>query len=84
MLQQILKHWFTGKDNETYDVIRFLIFCVTLVFIALAIAAFIHTHTFDMQSFGIGSASIVGGGGAGLGFKSSTEPGGSLPLSMRE
>jgi hypothetical protein len=74
MIRKLLKDCLTGRDNETYDVVRVLILSGGLSFIFYAGVAVFKTGTFAMQDFGIGLGAILGGGGAGVGLKSKTEP----------
>lgn len=68
-----LKHLFTLKDNETYDIGRVLWMLSVLTFIGLSIYDVALGHAFDGIHFGAGSASVLAGGAGGLALKNKTE-----------
>ena len=71
---QFLKHLFTGKDNQTFDLGR-----VLWALGVIALIAFTGWHVwekceFDAMSYGTGLGALLGGGGAGIAIKKGTEP----------
>jgi hypothetical protein len=64
---------FTGKDNATYDIGRFLWFQGCQAFILFSGYALWKGGTFDPITWGGGLAALLGAGGAALGLKSHTE-----------
>jgi hypothetical protein len=69
-----LKSMLTGRDNLTYDVARVLLFMGGIVFLACTVIAVLKSAQFDMDKFGYGFGTLLGGGGVGIGIKSHTEP----------
>lgn len=65
----------TGKDNETYDVGRVLLLLGGIVFLSCTMIAVLKSLQFDMEKFGYGMGTLLGGGGIGIGAKGHTEPG---------
>lgn len=75
-MKDFLRHCFTGKDNQTFDVARILLAGGVLAFIGYAgFDLIVHHVKFDPMSYGTGLGGLLGGGCAGIGFKSKTEPG---------
>ncbi len=76
MMSKLLKQLFTGKDNETQDLVRWL---AALSFVvALGLDVYVvawKNQQYDMQQFGVGLAAIFAAVGAALKLKESTEPG---------
>lgn len=67
---KLLKDWFTGVDNEHYDMGRFLWFAATAAAIIYpGVAMFIMKQEFDVQEFCIGLAAILAAGGFGVAQK---------------
>ena len=66
---EILKHLFTGKDNETHDLVHYLAAIVILVGIVLQCYATIVQIAFSLQEYGIGSSSMLAGLGLSLKLK---------------
>jgi hypothetical protein len=64
---------FTGKDNTTYDIGRFLWFQGCQAFILFSGYALWKGGMFDPITWGGGLAALLGAGGAALGLKSQTE-----------
>jgi hypothetical protein len=64
---------FTGKDNSTYDIGRFLWFQGCQAFILFSGYALWKGGTFDPIVWGGGLAALLGAGGAALGLKATTE-----------
>ena len=87
-MNKFFKDMTTGKDNETHDIARVVMFCnaaalipVLLLGIGFYLYGYFETKPFDMQSFftavltytgGVGSLLISGAGA--IYFKRSTEP----------
>lgn len=70
----MLKHMFTGLDNETYDIGRMALAIGILVFCVNSIHVSWVTCLFDPQAFGIGFGSLCAGIGGLLKLKEGTEP----------
>ena len=75
-MKELLRHCFTGKDGQTFDLGRVLWAVAVLSFIVFAGIHVVHNHQFDPQAYGIGIGSALAGGGLGIGAKGKTEPGG--------
>ena len=71
---KMLRHTFTGVDNETIDIGRVLWALGTLVFFALSVHFVWKGGLFDPIAWGTGFCAILGGGGLGLKLKENTEP----------
>jgi hypothetical protein len=71
---RFLKHCFTGKDKETFDIARVLWALGILSFIAYAGWTVFHSRTFDPQAYGAGFGLIMASGGASVWAKAKTEP----------
>ena len=79
-----LKTALTGKDNESTDIIRLLLFCVAVVFIVVYIAGEvkflldynfpIERQTASMKDFATAFLLLFTGAGAAIFAKQSTEP----------
>ncbi len=74
-MKTLLRHMFTGKDNETIDIARVLLASGVVSFIAFAGWHVVGNHQFDPLAYGGGFGALLAGGGAGIGLKSKTEPG---------
>jgi hypothetical protein len=70
---KFFKDLFTGKDNATYDIGRFLWFQGCQAFILFSGYALWKGGAFDPITWGGGLAALLGAGGAALGLKSHTE-----------
>lgn len=73
-MNKILTQCLTGKDNETHDVIRWLVVVGVLAGIALQTYHTFTTGEFDLQQFGIGMGSLLSGAGVALKLKENSEP----------
>lgn len=74
ILLKIINDLFTGKDNQTFDIGRIMLFLAEVIFWYLAICKIHYTHDFNPVEFGTGQAAILTGFGALLAFKAPTEP----------
>lgn len=70
-MKNFIKQCFTGKDNETGDVHRVLIFIGSIVFF---ICSMWNINTFNPISFATAFGLILAGGAGALRLKQSTEP----------
>jgi hypothetical protein len=65
----------TGKDNETYDITRFLLL---IGFVSLILFAgwdvFASGHLFDPIGYSMGLTGLLFGGSSGIAVKARTEP----------
>jgi hypothetical protein len=69
MCAEFIKNLFTGKDNNTYDISRVILFIGVIslvIFTAIRVCA---TKEFDPMGFGTGMGGLLGGGGLGIGAK---------------
>ena len=64
----------TGKDNQTYEISRVLLFIGFLSFIAFAAYDVLSTHRFDPINFSAGLTGLLFGGAGGIAVKANTEP----------
>lgn len=71
--KKFLKDCLTGKDNETFELIRVVTVGSLMVFWSLSTIDVIYTHDFEYQQFGIGNASILAAAGLGIKFKRKTD-----------
>jgi hypothetical protein len=71
---ELLKHSFTGKDNQTFDIGRILWALGCLSFLGCAFYALYRGQTWDAVAFGTGFGALLAGGGAAIGLKKATEP----------
>jgi hypothetical protein len=69
-----LRKLFTGRDNQTWDLGRFLWAGFSTSLIVLQAHAVIHSQAFDPIAFSTGAGAILAAGAAGLGMKAHTEP----------
>lgn len=66
---------FTGKDNETQDIARWLAAAAFLVALGLQIYDVVGLkHQFDLQQFGTGIGFLFTGFGAAVKLKENSEP----------
>lgn len=74
-MKTILRHIFTGKDGQTYDLGRILIAIVIMFYIGMEVMDIVLTHTFECEDWAKGAAFLLFGGGSLLFLKKDTEPG---------
>lgn len=72
MFFKILKFWFTGKDNESYEIMRALTALSIVVMLAYIGWHLIVNKTFDPLSTMTGLGALLFGGGAGSAIKDGT------------
>ncbi len=77
----ILRHILTGKDNETYDIVRVGMFVAFLIVCAENLWGMAAAKTVDLdkvgellKSFSVSVANILGWGSVGCAAKARTEP----------
>lgn len=73
-MKNVIKHWFTGPDNQTWDVGRVLWAAVVIEFMALAAYALYKGQAFDAVAYGTGAGLVLAGGGVAIGMKANSEP----------
>lgn len=72
MFLRILKYWFTGKDNESYEIMRALTaLCVIVMLIYIGVHLVVN-KTFDPLASATGLGALLFGGGAGSAIKDGT------------
>lgn len=76
MFRDIMRHLFTGADNQTHDVGRYLWVAGCIAFLVYSGFHAIKNGQFDYVQFGTGYGALLAGGGGALAMKKSTEPGG--------
>jgi hypothetical protein len=59
-MYEVLKQLFTGKDNETHDMVAYLVFLSFLVGLTLTTWNFIRGVPFSFQDFGVGVGAMIG------------------------
>jgi hypothetical protein len=70
-----LNQLFTGKDNVTHDLVRWLAALVILVALFLTVYCVVFKSTeFNLESFGIGFGALFTTVGVALKLKETTEP----------
>lgn len=72
MFYRIMKFWFTGKDNESYEIMRALTALSVLVMLGSVVYHLVANKTFDPVSVGAGLGALLFGGGAGSAIKDGT------------
>ena len=74
-MKVMLKQLFTGADNQTQDIGRWLaaLSGVSGIFFQ-GYAIIVHQAAFSMQDFGVGTGALAVGVGAMLKLKQDTEP----------
>lgn len=70
----ILTQLFTGKDNQTHDLARWLSALIIVVALSLQCYHTLTTGEFDLQQFGTGSGALLAASGFTIRVKASTEP----------
>lgn len=72
---KVLKDLFTGKDNETQDLMKWLAALAFLIALVLTcFGVFFKNVTFDIVNYGIGISGLLVALAGGLHIKRSTEP----------
>ncbi len=69
-----IRHMFTGKDNQTWDLGRVSWATCIFAVIAAAAANWWHGNEIHLIDFGAALTGVVGGHGAALWAKRDTEP----------
>lgn len=72
MFLRILKFWFTGRDNESYEIMRALTALCVVVMLVYAGWHLIVNKTFDPLATATGLGALLFGGGAGSAIKDGT------------
>lgn len=72
MLGNILRHFFTGKDNESYEIMRALTALSVVVMLFYVGWHLIVNKTFDPLAAAGGLGALLFGGGAGSAIKDGT------------
>lgn len=84
MFGQILKFMFTGKDNESYELVRGLTaLCVVVMLIYIGLHLWFN-KTFDPLASATGLGALLAGGGLGSAFKDGTLTKPKAPLATVE
>lgn len=72
MFYKILRYWFTGKDNESYEIMRALTALSVIVMLIYIGWHLIVNKTFDPLAAAGGLGALLFGGGAGAAIKDGT------------
>lgn len=72
--ETIIKHLFTGKDNETVDIGRVSWAICLFAVIGFAITEIVKVEKFNLMEFAQSIAAVVGVHSAGIWAKRDTEP----------
>lgn len=72
MLANILKHWFTGKDNESYEIMRALTPLSVIAMLFYVGWHLIINKQFDPLASAGGIGALLFGAGAGTAIKDGT------------
>lgn len=72
MFMRVLKYWFTGKDNESYEIMRALTALSVVVMLAYIGWHLIVNKQFDPLASATGLGALLFGGGAGAAIKDGT------------
>ena len=72
MFFKVLKFWFTGKDNESYEIMRALTALAVVVMLIYIGWHLIVNKTFDPLASAGGLGALLFGGGAGSAIKDGT------------
>lgn len=71
----VFKHWFTGKDNESFEIGRALWALSVLATIAYqGVAIWVKGQAFNSVEFGAGVAALLAAGGFGIAVKDKAAP----------
>lgn len=71
MIATIFRHWFTGKDNQSFEIMRALTALSVLMMLFYIGWHLIVNKTFDPLSAASGLGALLFGGGAGAAVKDS-------------
>lgn len=71
---KLFKDCLTGKDNETYDIVRILLFLACIVYFTLSFVETFKGHDFNPIEYGTGLGLLFAGGGGGIALKQRAEP----------
>lgn len=69
MFFKVLKFWFTGKDNESYEIMRALTALSVVVMLIYIGCHLLFNRQFDPLSAAGGLGALLFGGGAGAAIK---------------
>jgi hypothetical protein len=73
-----MRHFFhlllTGKDNQTYEIARVLLFIGYMSLIVFTAYDVFASHHFDPLDYSAGLAGLLFGGAGGIAVKAKTEP----------
>ena len=72
MFLKVLRYWFTGKDNESYEIMRALTALSVIVMLGYIGWHLIVNKTFDPLAAATGLGALLFGGGAGAAIKDGT------------
>lgn len=72
MFGHILTHWFTGKDNESYEIMRALTALAVVVMLVYIGYHLVMHKEFDPLASAGGLGALLFGGGAGSAIKDGT------------
>lgn len=72
MFYKILKYWFTGKDNESYEIMRALTALSIIVMLSYIGFHLFYNKQFDVLASCTGLGALLFGGGAGSAIKDGT------------
>lgn len=72
MFMRVLKFWFTGKDNESYEIMRALTALSVVVMLGYIGFHLIVNKQFDPLASATGLGALLFGGGAGAAIKDGT------------
>lgn len=72
MFYKIMRFWFTGRDNESYEIMRALTALSIIVMLGYIGFHLIVNKTFDPLAAATGIGALLFGGGAGAAIKDGT------------
>ncbi len=72
MFMRVLKFWFTGKDNESYEIMRALTALSVIVMLVYIGVHLLVNKQFDPLAAAGGLGALLFGGGAGAAIKDGT------------
>jgi len=74
MIKKIFLDCFTGKDNRTFDIGRFLWVSAFIAYLVYSGLEIVYGHDFNPKEFAEGISWILGVGSGALLLKKDTEP----------